>query len=398
MRISTANRHDDTVSTLVRRQAELQEAQDRMTSGKRVSRASDDPTAAGRAERALARMQRNDANQRAVQASNIAMSLADTALGDASELMQSAREIMVKAGNGTYSDKERAALADELSGIRKQLMAVANRTDGSGQYLFAGQGSTSAPFVDTTAGVAFNGTPGSLQLAAGEALPGSVDGSQAWMTAPSGNGVFQTRPAAANTGAAWIDPGRVAQPSALLGGDYDVQFSVSGGVTTFSVLHDGNPTAIANQAYEPGKAIEIDGLSFTISGQPANGDRFAVTPSTPDMSPFKALDLAIADLKAASPNSGQLQQMASSRIGDIDAAMGRLQAVRSEVGGSLQRIESQGNQLQDAKLANQTEKSNAVDLDMVQAISDFSIRQSSYETALKAYSSVRKMSLFDYIG
>ena len=47
-RISTANAYDTSVDNLQRRQQDLYQAQDRMTSGKRVARASDDPTAAHR--------------------------------------------------------------------------------------------------------------------------------------------------------------------------------------------------------------------------------------------------------------------------------------------------------------------------------------------------------------
>ena len=46
MRIATANAYDAGIDSLVRRQAELAEMQDRMTSGKRVAKASDDPAAA----------------------------------------------------------------------------------------------------------------------------------------------------------------------------------------------------------------------------------------------------------------------------------------------------------------------------------------------------------------
>jgi flagellar hook-associated protein 3 FlgL len=52
----------------------------------------------------------------------------------------------------------------------------------------------------------------------------------------------------------------------------------------------------------------------------------------------------------------------------------------------------------DSKLAAQTERSNAEDLDMVQAISDFQNRQTGYDAALKAYSMVQRMSLFNYIA
>ncbi len=54
MRISTANKYEATVDNLQRRQVELSDSQNRLTSGKRVLKASDDPAAAARAERALA--------------------------------------------------------------------------------------------------------------------------------------------------------------------------------------------------------------------------------------------------------------------------------------------------------------------------------------------------------
>jgi flagellar hook-associated protein 3 FlgL len=54
MRVSTANAYDASIEQLQRRQQQLPEGQLQLTSMKRVNRASDDPTAAARAERALA--------------------------------------------------------------------------------------------------------------------------------------------------------------------------------------------------------------------------------------------------------------------------------------------------------------------------------------------------------
>ena len=51
-----------------------------------------------------------------------------------------------------------------------------------------------------------------------------------------------------------------------------------------------------------------------------------------------------------------------------------------------------------ALLAAQTERSNAEDLDMVQAVSDFQNKQSGYDAALKSYSLVQKLSLFQYLS
>jgi len=140
MRLSTAYTYNQAITNLQERQQELTRSQNQLTSGKRVNLASDDPTAAARAERALASISRNDTDKRALDASRNAMSIAESALGDASELLQSARETMVAAGNGSYSDGEREALAKKLIEIRKQLLSIANRPDGSGGYVFGGQG------------------------------------------------------------------------------------------------------------------------------------------------------------------------------------------------------------------------------------------------------------------
>jgi flagellar hook-associated protein 3 FlgL len=114
MRIATANAFDIGIDTLTSRQADLSEAQARMASGKRVEKASDDPAAAARAEHALAGILRSETSQRAVEAARTAMSQTETALSDAGELLQQAREAIVAAGNASYGDPERKSLAEQL--------------------------------------------------------------------------------------------------------------------------------------------------------------------------------------------------------------------------------------------------------------------------------------------
>ena len=147
MRLATNNMFDASIATLQRRQQEMQEAQQRLTSGKRVEKASDDPTGAARAERARTSIGQVDASQRALEASRNSMTLAESALGDANELMQQIRETLVAAGNASYSDPERKGLATKIQGLRDQLLAIANRTDGAGGYLFSGQGTSGVPFL-----------------------------------------------------------------------------------------------------------------------------------------------------------------------------------------------------------------------------------------------------------
>ncbi len=184
LRITAANAFDTSVRNLQRRQQEMTEAQERLTSGKRVVRSSDDPAAAARAERAMAAINRADADQRALETSRSAMALAESALGEGGELLQQIRERVMQAGNGAFSDAERAALADSIRGLRSDMLTVANRSDGAGRYLFGGQGADQPPLVDGIGGVTYVAAPGELYTASGEATPLTVDGRAAWLQAP----------------------------------------------------------------------------------------------------------------------------------------------------------------------------------------------------------------------
>ena len=77
--------------------------------------------------------------------------------------------------------------------------------------------------------------------------------------------------------------------------------------------------------------------------------------------------------------------------------MSALQSLRSRVGETLNRTDNIEGRISAQHLAAQTDQSNAVDLDMVKAISDFQTQQTGYDAALKTYSTVQRMSLFQYI-
>ena len=397
MRISTANAYDKGIDSLNKRQADLAEVQEQLTTGKRILRASDDPASAARAERATATLERAIANERGVEASRVAMTQTESTLADAGVLMQRARELLVAAGNASYSDSERAAVGAELRSVRAQLFALANQGDGAGNHLFGGQGGAQKPFIDAPGGVQYAAVPGQALTEASTGLPLSTDGRAAWLSAPTGNGVFVTS-AAPTVLNAVIDEGRVADPSLLTGSDYALQFSVAGGATTYAVLRDGLPTAVVAAPYVSGQSISVDGMTVSVSGTPASGDQFRIAPSTPTLGVFAALDQAIAGLKTTGRTGSQIAQANGDGLRDIDAVLANLQTARAAAGAVLMRIDSETDRLDAQKLASKIERSNAEDVDMVHAISEFQSRQSGYDAALKSYAMVQRLSLFQYVN
>jgi flagellar hook-associated protein 3 FlgL len=397
MRISTANAFDAGIDALSKRQTDLQSLQEQMTTGKRVSRASDDPAAASRAERAMASVERTVTSQRAVDASKVAMAQTESSLGSAGELMQQARELMVSAGNGSYTDAERQSIGNQLKGIRAQLLTLANQDDGAGTYLFGGQGATQKPFVDAPGGVQYAAAPGQTLTERTTGLPLTTDGNAAWLTARTGNGVFVTSANAAVQNAT-IDAGRVSNPSALTTSTYTLQFNVAAGATTYAVLKDGVATAVVNAPYVSGQAITVDGMTVAVSGTPATGDQFTLAPSTPTLSVFDTLDRAVAGLQTSGRTGSQISQATADSLRDMDSSMANLGAARAAAGQVLNRIDSETSRLETQKVASTTERTNAEDVDMVHAISDFQNKQSGYDAALKSYSMVQRLSLFQYVS
>lgn len=403
MRITTANQFSATIAELQRRQQQMQATQLQLSSGKKVANASDDPIGASRVERALAAINKVEANQRALAASRNSMNLAESAIGDASEILQQIRETIVAAGNATYGDSERLGLANKVAGLRNQLLAIANRPDGAGGYVFSGQGASQPPFLDEAAGVRFNGVPGNLITGSLDDFAITVDGRLTWEQAATGNGYFVTSNAGntltgASTGA-WIDAGRVLDPALLTGARYQIDVTGTSGLSQATVTNLDTGTVVLNNfPFQSGKAISFDGMSITLSGTPAEGDQFTIEPSTNTLNVFDALDRTIAQMGTALRSGVAVQQSNVLALRDIDQAFTALQNVRSQVGERLNLLDGAESRFDGLKLYNQTERSNAEDLDMTEAISRFKVQETSYDAALRSYAAVQRMTLFEYLN
>jgi len=408
-RLSTANQYDTALRNIGQRQTSLSNLQENLTSGKRVVRASDDPVAAAQAERALTRMTRNDTDQRALDMQRNTMSLAESTLGEAGDAMQAFRELVVSAGNGTHTQTERDAIAQQLLSLRDQIMSYANRKDSSGLPLFQALGSAQSPFGGNSPAFNFAGLPG--QHASGNTQIAQVlDGDAAWMSVPTGNGVFEVSLGATNTGKAWTDLGQVTNPSALTGHNYSITFSVVGSVTTYDVVDNGPPPPAApvpatpvltGQPYTTPTTIAFDGLSLKVTGAPANGDSFAVAPSQ-TTNVFQVLENAIGTIQNGgnvdgSTDYGSLTHGITRGLTEIDSAMNRLQSSRGLAGDLLNRADRIEGEMDVRAVQLEDDRSRAEDLDMIKGISDFQNQQVGYEAALKSYAQVQQLSLFKFI-
>ena len=396
MRTGTANTYDNALEQLYRRQSEMAGQQEKLSSGLRVNRTSDDPIASAQAERATVRLSRIETDQRALETQRSALATAEAGLGEAIGLMQTARELVIASGDAAYTPANRGSLAHQLTGLRDQIFAISNRTDNNGVPLFGGLGSAGSPFADFPAAVAFQGTAGQ-RAATTTALPGTMNGQATWMDVPSGNRVFEVSLGAANTGSVWSDPGSVIQPALVTGNNYRIDFTVTAGVTTYDVVNINTATTLATGIpYTSGAPIQFDGIEVLAQGTPQSGDSLDIAPSA-TRNVFNLLDQAIASIDQA-PGDNRLAHAISLSLAQIDTAMERLQTARGQAGDWLNRADTITDAQSARSLSLESDRGRAIDVDMVKAISDFSRTQSGYQAALQSYAQIQRLSLFNYIN
>ena len=189
MRIATANAYQNALDAMSQRQARLIRAQDELSSGRKVINPSDDPAVAANAERNRAEQRRLDAQTRINEYAMGNLTQAESVLGSINDLLQSVRESVIQAGNGGYTPDDRRQIATQLREQRKELLSLANRTDGNGGYLFGGMGGSSPPFVQSGPGVVYQAQSGSREVGLGEApIPSALDGRDLLMSLPDGAG------------------------------------------------------------------------------------------------------------------------------------------------------------------------------------------------------------------
>ncbi|HEU4621977.1 MAG TPA: flagellar hook-associated protein FlgL [Burkholderiaceae bacterium] len=398
MRIATSQMFQRGIDAMLNSQSKLDDTQHQLSTGKRVNVASDDPLSAAQAERTRADLARMTAAQRALDTSRHAMSQADNALATGVDLLQRARESIIAAGNGAYGDAERQSLAQELRGLRNQLLTVANRDDGAGGWLFGGQGTSSAPFADTPSGVTYSGVATDRTVGSLPSALASIDGRTAWMTMPEGNGTFATASSVGNSGGAWIDAGEVLDATQINGDSYRIDITVSGSALTYSVTDVTTATTISTGTpFTSGNAIDIAGQRVRITGMPVGGDSFTLTPAQP-RSVFDTLDNAIALLTTPGlGGTGQLNEGLARAGASLGSAQDRAQLVRTRIGEQLRSIEGDTDSLAARGIEGQSRLSELQDLDLGRAISDFQVQQNAVQAAMQTYTKVAGLSLFDFL-
>lgn len=165
MRISSSYIQQQSVDTMLAKQKELAETQQKVSTGKRILSPSDDPVAAVKVlyyerEQNIAEQYQQNAN-----VAETKMSLAEGTLDSATNILQRINELAVQALNDSNDAESRSGIAEEIEQLNKELLSLANTKDSNGEYLFSGYQSFTQAFDPTS--YAYGGDNGQRSIKVG---------------------------------------------------------------------------------------------------------------------------------------------------------------------------------------------------------------------------------------
>ncbi len=183
MRVPNQLQGGGALSHLDRIRSDLNRANSEISSGLRVQKPSDDPIAAAKGTLLQARLDRLDHYRQASERSEAEVLALETTLDQLEKLMDVAATSAARGRSGVAPTVQFQALAQEVDGVRDDVLRLAN-SEHSGTSLFAGRQTTTQAFVESAGVVTYQG----------DALAASARiGDQAVVeTTIPGDGLFQT--------------------------------------------------------------------------------------------------------------------------------------------------------------------------------------------------------------
>ncbi len=181
------------VSALDNAQGTQQQLSNEVATGVSINQLSDNPAGAGENVRLLNQLQADDSFTQSSSLVSGQLQVADSALGSAVSEITSALSLATGGNNDTLNASDKQSIANQLEGIRGELLSLAN-TSYQGVYLFGGANVSTAPFTLSTstspASVAYHGdsTVNSLTTPSGQSIALNLPGNQIFLGGANATG------------------------------------------------------------------------------------------------------------------------------------------------------------------------------------------------------------------
>jgi len=302
-RLSNQMMARNTLADLNRASNDLYRTQRKMSSGKEITKPSDDPFGTTRAVTARRELEETQQLKKNVDDALSWQGVTEVALARITDVVQRSRELLVRGASDSYSPEQREAIAKEIDQLIETAKTEANGNYG-GRYIFSGTDTGDKPY--------------------------NIGGTDAY------NG----------------DAGNIVR-------------TIGPGVSI---------------------AVNVKGSEF-LGGDPLVAQ--------PDGLLLSTLRTVATNLRANTPAAANA--LRSTDLQAMDRNLDNLTAIRATVGATTNRLETAATRLLELEETS-TEALNQIEgADMAKTLTDFSLQQAVYQSALKTGANIVQNSLLDFL-
>lgn len=364
MRISTRQTYDSLVNNMTSGMAKLLKSQEMFASGKKLNKPSDDPVGARQVMDYKDMMSGMTQYQRNIEFAESYLHEAESVLSGVSDTLARIKEIAIKEATGTASAQTRASAAVEVGQLYEQLLGVGNTRIGN-KYIFAGFKNNNPAFDN--AGV-YQGDANEVEI--------EVGAGRKMAYGLTGYKIFR-------------------------GDTQDT--GTSSGVGGVNTLDDTSKLWTVNQfanklvIIESGTgAGQIRKIASNTATQITTATNWTTNPDATSKYAFVVnIYQVVSDLKTAL--EGNNATGIQNSMNDLDSGVDQVSNNISKIGGRLNRLTAETENITSFKLETQKLVSNIEDADFAKLVSEFTQQKTSLEALQQSTGKVLELNIFNYI-
>ena len=419
MRISSSQIFSIANNSIAEANREIIRTQEQMSTGRRVLTPSDDPVASTKIIAVTKDLADIEQFQRNINTARNNLVLEESVLDGVNNIILRIQELAIQAGNtATLSENEYNALASEVDARLDELQNLMNSQNANGDYIFGGYKSTQEPFVgNILSGFRYRGDEGQqfINVANNTTVAASDSGKAIFVDVESARNTINTQVSSANRAnpSAQISVGQVTDQEI-----YD-EFYPEDIVITFNqdaniVPAGKNFTArerstgriiVADQPYFQGNEIQLVGLSFRITGNPASetptepGDQFFIesTQKQDLLTTVARFSDAMKTFDGSQESRESLEDTIANTIENLSNAQTSVLETMSSIGARSNTLDSTEQLHLDSELVSQELLSSLRDVDYAEAATRLSAQTLVLEAAQTSFVRVSRLTLFSQL-
>ena len=427
MQVSTKLFNDQQVRQFGKLTEDIQQKQEKISSGKAILRASDDPvvaanlSAAKEQEQLLSRFEENSYK------AQLRLDASDKTINEAMSVMTRIAELATQARSPVFDGFSRKAILTEVQALRETLVDLANTKDANGESLFSGYKTDKQAYVRNPDGsVHYNGDRGvhTVQVSENVNVATGLDGETVFGRVETENGrrsVFEI----VDGVMASIDPLREINEIAtanrraeislkLPRQNQDWSFSLTGSLGSVQIeatLAEGAEEKLADainaKSDQTGITAEFDPKTSKITLVEESSSTIVVQDIHIEGQEIANKDadyhMAFTTIDEYGKQVGGTRiltdedQLLGSGIENLLASIDHLSIQQAVVGAQMTKADIQADVIQSRKLAVSKDISAMGDADLAKLVTELQAQLTNRDAAQQAFAKIGQQSLFDYI-